>query len=195
MILKKKIIILPYLLLGLSAYFLNFWTANKGVFPIDTFLHYDSAFKILNNEIPIKDFWIIHGLTLDYIQSIFFYFFGSNWFSYVAHSSTINCIITLTVFHFLDSVTKKNLYSISRTFDKVTIPFKEGKYQKIFKDFFYKKIYENNIEILLFVSPNSNYLEGINIFLTSFLPNKCYNILDLSNEYKIVELDNCKIIK
>ena len=37
-----------YIFLGVAAFFLNFWASNRGVFPIDTFLHYDSANRILS---------------------------------------------------------------------------------------------------------------------------------------------------
>ena len=63
-----------YLILAFFSFFFNFWVSNNGVFPIDTFLHYDSGYKILNGEVPVRDYWVIHGITLDYIQSIFFYF-------------------------------------------------------------------------------------------------------------------------
>ncbi len=93
-----------YIFLGVAAFFLNFWASNRGVFPIDTFLHYDSANRILNGEKPVKDFWIIHGITLDYIQSIFFYFFGTNWISYISHSSLLNSIVTIFFFKFLREI-------------------------------------------------------------------------------------------
>ena len=54
----------------------NFFLSNKGVSVIDTFLHYDSASRILEGNIPIRDYWIVHGLTIDYIQALLFYFFG-----------------------------------------------------------------------------------------------------------------------
>lgn len=50
----------------------NAYYANLGVFPIDTFLHYDSGYKIINGEIPVRDYWIVHGLTIDLIQGFFF---------------------------------------------------------------------------------------------------------------------------
>ena len=53
---------------------INFYSANKGVLPIDTFLHYDSSSNILKGNIPIRDFWIVHGLTLDYMQAFFLMF-------------------------------------------------------------------------------------------------------------------------
>ena len=84
----------------LFSFFINFYVANKGVFPIDTFLHYDSASRILNGLIPVRDYWIVHGLTLDYIQLIFFSILGVNWVSYIIHSSLFNSfisILTITV--------------------------------------------------------------------------------------------------
>ena len=89
-----------YLIIAFFSFFFNFWVSNKGVFPIDTFLHYDSGYKILKGEVPVRDYWIIHGITIDYIQSIFFYFFGTNWISYISHSSLFNCVITLLIFNF-----------------------------------------------------------------------------------------------
>ena len=57
--------------IGFFSFFINFYYSNLGVFPIDTFLHYDSAFRILNNEYPIKDFWIVSGLVVTLYNLIF----------------------------------------------------------------------------------------------------------------------------
>ena len=116
-------IYLLYILLGVGAFFLNFWASNRGVFPIDTFLHYDSANKILNGEKPIKDFWIIHGITLDYIQSIFFHFFGTNWISYISHSSLLNSIITIFFFKFLREINLNILSSSLLTICFLTLAY------------------------------------------------------------------------
>ena len=47
MISNKKISIISYIILGVFAFFINYWTASRGVFPIDTFLHFDSAVRII----------------------------------------------------------------------------------------------------------------------------------------------------
>jgi len=44
------------ILIFLFSFFINFYYAKFGSFPIDTFLHYDSAFRILNNEYPVRDY-------------------------------------------------------------------------------------------------------------------------------------------
>ena len=78
------------------------WNFSKfGVFPIDTFLHYDSAYKILNGEYPIRDYWVVSGIFVDFLQALFFKLFGVNWYAYIAHSSFFNMIISITTFYFL----------------------------------------------------------------------------------------------
>ena len=52
----KTYSLLTYFILGIFSFFFNFWVSNKGVFPIDTFLHYDSAYKILNERFPLEIF-------------------------------------------------------------------------------------------------------------------------------------------
>ena len=90
---------------------INFYSANKGVLPIDTFLHYDSSSNILKGNIPIRDFWIVHGLTLDYMQAFFFNVFGVNWLSYIIHSSIFNVIITIVTFKFFLLFNIKSFYA------------------------------------------------------------------------------------
>ena len=51
----------------LVSFLINKYYANLGAFPIDTFLHFDSGFRILNGEYPIKDFWIVSGIFVDYL--------------------------------------------------------------------------------------------------------------------------------
>ena len=87
-------------ILILFSFFINYYYAKLGSFPIDTFLHYDSAYRILNGELPIKDYWIVSGLIVDILQSFFFKFFGVNWFAYIFHASLFNCIITIMIYLF-----------------------------------------------------------------------------------------------
>ena len=95
---KKSILYFYYIFLVIFSFSINYWTASRGVFPIDTFLHFDAGLRILNNELPIRDYWIVHGLFVDYIQSLFFKIFGVNWKSYVIHSSLFNLILTIFSF-------------------------------------------------------------------------------------------------
>lgn len=99
------------------SFIINFYYSKFGVFPIDTFLHYDSAYRMLNNEYPIKDYWIVSGITVDFLQFIFFKIFGVNWLTYTFHSSIFNSIITLLSYYFFVSLKiskiKSLIYSLS----------------------------------------------------------------------------------
>ena len=51
------------------------YTGNRGVFPIDSFSHFDTGYRILNGEHPFKDYWIVSGPFVDYLQGLIFYIF------------------------------------------------------------------------------------------------------------------------
>lgn len=85
-----------YIFLIILSFSLNFYVASNGVFPVDTFIHYDNGYRILLGEAPVKDYWIVHGFIIDYIQAFFFKIFGNNWNSYLIHSSIFNVIVTIS---------------------------------------------------------------------------------------------------
>ena len=93
------------------SFFINKYYANLGVFPIDTFFHYDSGYRILNNQYPTKDFWITTGIFIDFLQSLFFKILGVSWSTYVFHSSFINGIISTTFYFVLISLGLNRYYS------------------------------------------------------------------------------------
>ena len=74
------------------------YTGNRGVFPIDSFSHFDSGYRILNGEHPFKDYWIVSGVFIDYLQSIIFYILGINWQTYLLNSSLLNGSVSLLVY-------------------------------------------------------------------------------------------------
>ena len=100
------------LLLAIFSFWINFYVGNSGVFPVDTFVHYDSGYRILLGEYPVKDYWIVHGFLIDYIQALFFKIFGNEWNSYLIHSSIFNTCITLFsyyIFRLLGLLVKTSL--------------------------------------------------------------------------------------
>ena len=90
---KKNIFFITFLFV--FSVIINQYYGDKGVFPLDTFLHFDNGYRILIGEIPFRDYWSVSGPAVDYIQSIFFYFLGANWNAYVFHSSFINGLTTI----------------------------------------------------------------------------------------------------
>ena len=89
----------------------NFYYGYRGVFPIDSFSGFDAAFYIVSGNHPFKDYWIITGPLLDYIQSLLFLIFGINWFSYVLHASLLNMMLTLFSFYFFLNIGLKTFYA------------------------------------------------------------------------------------
>ena len=71
------------------------------MFPQDSFLHFDSAFRILNGDDPFEDYWTVSAPFVDYLQAIFFFIFGINWQTYLFHASFLNCILAITTFYTL----------------------------------------------------------------------------------------------
>lgn len=95
---KKKREILYFFFLLFFSISINQYYGNIGVYPIDSFIHYDSGYRTLNGYFPIKDFWINNGFLIDLIQAIFFKVFGISWFSYVLHASIFNFLIVSATF-------------------------------------------------------------------------------------------------
>jgi hypothetical protein len=98
-LLNKETYIIIFL--TLFSILINQYYGNKGVFPADSFAHFDTGFRILLDVHPFKDFWIVSGPLIDYIQAIFFYFFGVNWQSYVFHASFFNAILSVSTYFVL----------------------------------------------------------------------------------------------
>ena len=99
-------------ILFIFAFTINQFYGNKGLFPHDSASHFDNAFRILNGQHPVKDFWIISGFIIDYIQSFLFLIFGKNWQIYVAHASLFNSFLTVFLLYFFRSLGLNFLYSV-----------------------------------------------------------------------------------
>lgn len=81
----------------LFSFFFNYYYANLGVSPMDTFAFFDTAYNITIGRHPFKDIWVTTGPVVDYIQAIFFQIFGLNWLSYIIHGSLINSVVTIII--------------------------------------------------------------------------------------------------
>ena len=111
---KEKLFIEVSVLLSILIYaFLITWqSGNIGVLPIDSFGFLDTAYSIINGHLPIRDFWIFTGLLVDYMGAAFFYIFGNNWNSYLAHSSFMNILATMGFYLFLKEYDLKYFYIV-----------------------------------------------------------------------------------
>ena len=90
---------------------INQYYAYQGVLPVDSFSTFNSGYDILNGSIPFKDYWVLKGIILDFIQAGFFKVFGVSWFSYALHSSTFNSIFALATFYTLRELGLETKYA------------------------------------------------------------------------------------
>ena len=64
------------LLISLFAFYINKFSGNNGIVPLDSFQHFDTSILILKDIYPIRDYWMTTGFFINFIQSVFFYLFG-----------------------------------------------------------------------------------------------------------------------
>ena len=102
--------------LFLISIFINQYYGNKGIFPMDGFIHFDPAYRILNGEFPLRDYWVAHGIFIDYLQSLFFLFFGVSWKSYVFHASFLNGFLAVTTYFIFRNFKLNKYYSLIYSF-------------------------------------------------------------------------------
>lgn len=83
------------IILIVSVWYFGFININ----PIDNFTNYNSGYLILNGNIPFRDYWVTTGPLLDFIQFLFFKFYGLNWGSYVLHAAIINSLFSILLYY------------------------------------------------------------------------------------------------
>lgn len=98
---ETKSIFLKITLIAIFGISINFYYGSIGVFPVDTFAHYDLANGITHNHLPFRDYWVMSGPIIDLIQALIFNLFGTSWTSYLMHSSIVNALFAVSTFLFL----------------------------------------------------------------------------------------------
>ena len=51
------------------------------------------SYRILEGDKPFEDYWLVSGLSIDYVQAFFFKIFGINFQSYVLQASLFNGLL------------------------------------------------------------------------------------------------------
>ena len=102
--------------LFILALLINQYYASRGIFPMDGFIHFDPGYRILNGEYPFKDYWVVHGIFVDYLQALFFFLFGVSWKSYVLHASLLNGLLTVATYFIFRNFNLNKSYSLIYSF-------------------------------------------------------------------------------
>ena len=82
--------------LAAFAFAFNWATGHRGVFLSDQAPIFDGGWRILQGQIPYKDFFFPTGPVAVYIQALFFRFIGVNWTAAVLPACLFNSVATLS---------------------------------------------------------------------------------------------------
>ena len=80
------------------AFLLNQFSGNRGIFPIDSFSHFDMGYRVLNGDLPFKDYWVVSGPLIDILQGFIFSIFNINWQTYLFNASIINGVVSVLTY-------------------------------------------------------------------------------------------------
>jgi len=152
----------------ITAVFSNFYFGSIGVYPIDSFAFFDSAYAVMNGTIPFKDYWVMNGAILDFFQAIFFYVLGVNWQTYLLHSSIVNAIFGTTSYFLFKNLGLNQFFSLFYaicisllSYPVVGVPFPDhhsiifsyvGVYALIFAIKYEKKRYWLLLPVIFFIA-------------------------------------------
>ena len=67
-----------YLTLAIFPFIFNFYYSSFGVEPMDTFVLFNGGYKVLNGLTPFKDYWLVTGPLMDYLNAFFFKIFDAD---------------------------------------------------------------------------------------------------------------------
>ena len=89
----------------------NQFSGNRGVFPIDSFSHFDIGYRILNGDLPFRDYWTVSGPFVDYLQAFLFSIFDVNWQTYLLNASILNGLVAVLTYKLLLSFKLNKIFS------------------------------------------------------------------------------------
>ena len=90
---------------------INQFSGNRGVFPIDSFSHFDIGYRILNGDSPFIDYWAVSGPFVDYLQAFLFSIFDVNWQTYLLNASILNGLIAVLTYKLFLSFKLNKIFS------------------------------------------------------------------------------------
>ena len=100
----------------LFALLTNQYFGNRGVFPIDSFSHYDTGFRVLNGEFPFKDYLVVSGPFVDLIQAFIFSIFGDSWQAYLLNGSLVNATFAVLSYKLITKLGLETKFALFYSF-------------------------------------------------------------------------------
>jgi hypothetical protein len=74
---------------------------RMGLMPLDQSIVFDGGWRLLNGQVPFRDFTTPAGLVPMALQAVFFRCFGVSWFVYCLHAAVFNGLFCVLAFRLL----------------------------------------------------------------------------------------------
>ena len=79
----------------------NLHFGRRGFLPLDQSIVFDGGWRMLNGQLPFRDFTTPSAITPSAMQVPFFALFGVTWFALCLHAAVINGLFCIAVYTFL----------------------------------------------------------------------------------------------
>ena len=104
-------------------------------------------------------------------------------------------IMLMTNYSFISSITKKKIFTISRTYDNISFPNKKNFYYQRYKDYFIKQINLKNISQIYLLFNEKDLLNSVNRYVYEYFDNECLKTEKINKNLMKINLKNCKYFK
>ena len=104
-------------------------------------------------------------------------------------------IMLMTNYSFISSITKKKIFTISRTYDNISFPNKNNFYYQQYKDYFIKQINLKNISQIYLLFNEKDLLNSVNRYVYEYFDNECLKPEKINKNLMKINLKNCKYFK
>jgi len=150
-----------------------FWTShcgNLGIMPLDQSMIFDGGWRILNGQVPFKDFIMAHSPFSMIVQALFFKLLGVSWFSYVFSAAFCASLISILSMRIIFLLYGKKSF----LFQLISGLLIGTSFQSLFGTLFFEQV-----AFLFFFLSLALLLEGIKqvkysfVFLAGFLSLVC----------------------
>jgi 4-amino-4-deoxy-L-arabinose transferase-like glycosyltransferase len=78
-----------------SAFLLTYVTGQRGFYPFDQSIVFDGSYRILEGQVPYKDFVLPFGPAAFWLQAFFFKVLGVTYLAYIVGAASVNVLAVL----------------------------------------------------------------------------------------------------
>ena len=95
---RRWLILVSVFVLGVAV---NLYFGRRGFLPLDQSIAFDGGWRMLNGQMPFRDFTAPAGIVPAAMQAPFFALFGVTWFALCLHAAVVNGLLCVAVYGFL----------------------------------------------------------------------------------------------